>query len=175
MPGEEQPVKRSAAVLVVIVWEVCLAACTPLPKSFTPHTAEEQAVVYTIRTFLTAWHARDLAALHMLVTPAATMDAFVDGSPVPPERILAVRQPADYAPLLGATADHLVDFRQPSPQSAAVETYVYNYVRDGDLGIDQETTRIRWDLVRRNGQWQIDHIAQTTWLHPFYIRGIGPS
>jgi hypothetical protein len=111
----------------------------------------------------------------MLVTPDATMDAFVDGSPLPPERILAVRQRAENAPLLGATADHLVDFRRSSPENSTVETYVYNYVRDGDLGTDQETTRLRWELVRQNGQWRISHMAQTTWLHPFYLRGIGPS
>lgn len=166
--------KRSAAVLMVIVWWLYVAACTPLPKSFTPHTAEEQAVVHTIRTFLTAWHARDVATLSRLVTWEATMDAFVDGSPIPPKRILAVQQDADNAPLLGATADRLVDFRQPSPESATVETYVYDYVRD-DLGTDQKTTRIRWELVQRQGQWQIGHMAQTTWLHPFYLRGFGPS
>ena len=166
--------KRSGAVLVVLIWGVCLGACTPLPKSFTPHTAEEQAVVHTIRTFLTAWHARGVETLHMLVTPEATLDAFVDGSALPPERILAVRQQADHAPLLGASADYLMNFHQSSPQLSTVETYVYNYVY-GDLGTDQETTRIRWDLVRQNGQWRITHMAQTTWLQPFYLRGMGPS
>jgi hypothetical protein len=77
--------------------------------------------------------------------------------------------------MLAATAERLVNFRQLSPERTMVETYVYREVRDGDLGIDQETTRIRWDLLRRDGQWQIDHLAQTTWLHPVYIRGFGPA
>jgi hypothetical protein len=168
-------VHRATAVLLVLAWAGCLTACTPLPKAFTPHTAEEQAIVHTIRTFLTAWHARDRETLTRLVTPDATLDAFVDGSPLPPERILALRQPAETAPVLAATAERLVNFRQPSPERAMVETYVSREVRDGDLGIDQETTRLRWDLFRRNGQWQIGHMAQTTWLHPVYIRGFGPA
>jgi hypothetical protein len=54
LPGEEPSVNRSVVVLLVLAWAVCLTACPPLPKAFTPNTAEEQAIVHTIRTFLTA-------------------------------------------------------------------------------------------------------------------------
>jgi SnoaL-like domain len=165
--------KISAAVIVTMTCGMSLAACTPLPKAFTPHTADEPAVVQTIATFLSAWNARDMERLNTLVLPEATMEAFVDGSRIPPERILAVRQRPDEAPLQQATADRLVDFRQSSATSISVGTYVYNVVRR-DRGSDQITTRLRWDLIRDNGAWHIQHLAQTTWVHPLDIGGSGP-
>jgi hypothetical protein len=166
--------KISAAVIVTVVCGISLAACTPLPKSFKPHTADEQAVAQTIVTFLSAWNARDVEKLNTLVLPEATLEAFVDGSRVPPERILlAVRQRTGSSPLQQATADRLVDFRQASSTSVSVETYVHDFVRR-DRGRDQVTTRLRWDLVRDHGAWHIQHIAQTTWVHPFEIGGSGP-
>jgi hypothetical protein len=164
--------KISAAGLLVVVWGMCAAACIPLPKSFTPRTPQEQAVVRTIDTFLSAWRARDLAQLSPLVLPEATMDAFVDGSPVPPERILALPQRAEDAALLRATADRLVDFQQPAPQRVSVSAYVHDVI-DVARGSDQVTVRIRWDLLQENETWRIQHITQTTWVHPLDIRGFG--
>jgi hypothetical protein len=153
---------------------MCVAACTALPKTFMPQTPEEQAVAYTVTTFLSAWHARDVATLTTLVLPDATIDAFVDGSPVPPAPILlVVQQRPDDSPLLQASADHLVDFRQSSSSSVSVGTYVHDLVRVRET-TDEVTTRIRWDLVQRDGQWHIQHIAQTTWVVPYYVRGSGP-
>ena len=163
----------SRAVLVAVVWGMCMAACTPLPKSFTPHTPEEQAVVHTITTFLSAWRARDVVTLKTLVLPEATMDAFVDGSRIPPKPILALQQSSDNSPLLQATAERLVNFRQASPTTASVETYVHDSVRV-QQDTNQVTTRIRWDLAQQERQWRIQHIAQTTWLVPSHVRGAGP-
>jgi hypothetical protein len=138
----------SAAGLIVVVCGVCITACTPSPKSFTPRTPEEQAVVRTLVAFLAAWHARDAERLKSLVLPEATMEALTDGSRVPPERILAL------------------------PQRVSVGAYVHAIV-EVSRGSDQVTTRIRWDLVRENGGWRIQHLTQTTWVHPWDIPGGG--
>ena len=162
----------SAAGLIVVVCGLCIAACTPLPKSFKPHTPEEQAVVRTITAFLSAWRARDPERLKPLVLPEATMEASVDGSRLPSERILALPQRAEDAALLRVTTDRLVDFQQTAPNRVSVGAYVHDIV-DVSRGTDQVTTRLRWDLVQGNGTWRIQHIAQTTWVHPLDIRGFG--
>ena len=159
-------------VLAVMLCGMSLTACTPLPKSFTPHTPEEQAVVRTIDSFLSAWRAHDRERLAPLVLQEAAMDAFVDGSPLPPARILALPQRADGAALWQATADRLVDFRQSSPRSVSVGTYVHDVVQV-DRGSDEVTTLIRWDLVQESGTWRIQHMTQTTWVHPWDIRAGG--
>jgi hypothetical protein len=158
----------SAAGLIVVVCGVYLTACTPFPKSFTPRTPEEQAVVRTIGAFLAAWHARDAERLTPLVLPEATMEASTDGDRVPPERILALPQRAEEAALLRVSADRLVDFQQSAPQRVSVGAYVHDIV-DVSRGTDQVTTRIRWDLIRDNGGWRIQHIVQTTWVHPLNV------
>jgi hypothetical protein len=166
----EYAMRVSAAGLIAVVCGVCIAACTPLPKSFKPHTPEEQAVVRTIDAFLSAWRARDAERLTPLVLPEATIEAFADGGRVPPARILALPQRAADAALLRVTANRLVDFHQDAPNRVSVGAYVHDIV-DVARGSDQVTTRIKWDLVRDNGAWRIQHITQTTCVHPLDIRG----
>jgi hypothetical protein len=55
-----------------------------------------------------------------------------------------------------------MDFHRPAPERATVATYVYKEVWDA-LEVIQDTTRLRWELVVRNDQWQINHLAQTSW------------
>lgn len=163
-----------AAACVAMVWTISVVSCTSLPKSFTPQTPDEQAVARTVMTFLAAVKTQDLATLNTLALPDATMAAFVDGSPEPPQPILASLQRADDSPLLHAAANKLVDFRQASPTQASVGTYVTDIVNAPYRGTDQVTTRIRWDLVERDGQWRIQHLAQTTWITPYNGAGAGP-
>ena len=163
-----------AAACVAIVWAMSVAACAAFPKSFTPQTPDEQAVAHTVVTFLSASKAGDLQTLNTLVTPEATVAAFVDGSAEPPQPILESVQHPDDAPWLHAAANKLVDFRRASPTQASVGTYTTDFVTRQDRSTDEVTTRIRWDLVQRDGQWRIQHIAQTTWITPYHTRGAGP-
>jgi SnoaL-like domain len=163
-----------AAACVAIVWAMSVAACAAFPKSFTPQTPDEQAIARTMVTFLSASKAGDLQTLNTLVTPEATVAAFVDGSPEPPQPLLESVQHPDDSPWRYAAADKLVDFRQTSPTQASVGTYMTDFVTRQDRSTDEVTTRIRWDLVQRDGQWHIQHIAQTTWITPYHTRGAGP-
>jgi SnoaL-like domain len=164
-----------AAACVAMVWTISVVSCTSFPKPFTPHTPDEQAVARTVVTFLTAVKTQDLETLNTLVLPDATMAAFVDGSPEPPQPILASLQRADDSPLLHAAANKLVDFRQASPTQVSVGTYVNDIVNAPSYrGTDQVTTRIRWDLVQHDGQWRIQHMAQTIWITPYNAAGAGP-
>jgi hypothetical protein len=61
-----------------------------------------------------------------------------------------VRHPAENGPVLAATAEHLVHCRPPP--RATVEASVSCSVVDRDRGTDEDTTRMHWDLVRRQGQ-----------------------
>jgi hypothetical protein len=172
--AKEEYMRACAAACVAIVWAMSIAACAAFPKRFTPQTPEEQAIARTMATFLSASKAHDLPTLNTLVLPEATVAAFVDGSPEPPQPLLASVQRADDAPWRHATADKLVDFRQSSPTQASVGTYTTDFVTRQDRSTDEVTTRIRWDLVQRDGQWRIQHIAQTVWITPYHTRGAGP-
>jgi hypothetical protein len=157
-----------------MVWTVSVVSCTPLPKPFSPQTPDEQAVARTVVTFLAAVKTQDMETLNTLVFPDATMAAFVDGSREPPQSIRASLLRANDSPLLHAAANKLVDFRQASPMQASVGAYVTDIVNAPYRGTDQVTTRIRWDLVERDGQWRIQHLAQTTWITPYNAAGAGP-
>jgi hypothetical protein len=172
--AKEEYMRVYAAAGVAIVWAMSVIACAAFPKSFTPQTPDEQAVARTVVTFLSASKARDMQTLNTLVLPDATVAAFVDGSAEPPQPILASVQRADDAPWLHAAADKLVDFRQASPTQASVGTYTTDFVTRQDRSTEEVTTRIRWNLVQRDGQWRIQHIAQTTWITPYNARGAGP-
>lgn len=172
MYEKETYVKMLTVFLGAVCCSMWMVACNTLPKSFTPRTPDEQAVAQTVATFLMAWRDRNGSALGMVVTPEATLEASSDGSTLPSKRVLELQHTAENAPLLRATTENLVDFRQDTPERVTVGTYVHDFVKI-DRGTDQVSHRIQWELRRQDGQWRVQRIVQTTWVHPLNIRGGG--
>jgi len=145
-----------------------VVACATLPRAFKPQTPDEQAVAHTMETFLAALRARDLATMRTVITPEATIVADVQGHQVSQERLLALQQSAGNSPLLSITPNKLVDYRQPAADHASVGAYVHDF-----LGAEIQTIHLTWELQRRDGQWRIYNIAQSTWSTQQHFRAGG--
>jgi hypothetical protein len=123
-----------------------------------------------MNAFLSAFHARDVEALDTLMAPDAIVERFVEGHPVsrqPARRGIPRQLGASY--LLRGVPIELVNFRQPSPEKASIETYI---ITSPDSGT--RTTHLRWYLIHREGRWLIAKIEEMTWTLSLNIKGNGP-
>lgn len=156
---------RAASVCVLVLM---VTACTAF-KRFEPRTAEEKAIAKTLDAFLAAYRAQDFAAMNTLTAPEATITAGTTKSQPFQEGIVALRQGKIDSGLSKATLATLVNFQQPRPDSASVESFIHTFT---DRGV--ENSQIRWDLVRRGNQWLIVTLVESTWDVQLHSRGGGP-
>ncbi|GIX48480.1 MAG: hypothetical protein KatS3mg131_2691 [Candidatus Tectimicrobiota bacterium] len=144
-----------------------LAACVrPLPQ----RVPEARAVRQTLEAFWAALPAGSPAALDGLLTPDAMLVRAVERAPEVEEPLfLAVQQPEARALLAAAARAALVNFAQPAPQEATVETYFDVERRD-----DIQRLRLRWHLRQGSGGWQLQRVHAVVWTFPRVRGGGGP-
>ncbi len=156
-----------AKILTVVLLGLIISACA---KPFYRQTPEGQAVKQTMDAFWLALRTGDQAALDNQLTSDAAFIRVEGRDPaVEVPLTIALKRPEDRVLLSAAERQPLVNFEQPTPQSASLNTHLEITGRD-----DIQRVRMRWHLERNGDAWRLRRVNTTIWIFPRPPRGSGP-